>query len=605
MMERWLSKWFPHSTVAAAQAATAAAPMPMAPESSEPQAMLRSVQRHDGLIWVDPAGKIQLRNPESLDGRYPVLEVPDMDFLDVTVNGERCVGERVLEEGMRVHVRCAVRAPESHFQIVVSPDAMQATLDVRYQAGERRVLSPTTPGYRLRITPRCIPIQPVPVTLAQVKAEMARTGIASGLIDETEVQQFLNARESGSLVLARGVAPRPGGGSLDIFWPPTPNVPWTVEAGKIIGHRQPRPARPGRTVTGETLPARAIESGREVYLGPGVTVMSRELNLVAARPGVVTFESGVLDVVPQHQMSAIVPSDQWHFVDGDLQVTGNVSGCRLVVLGNLSISGSLSGSEVMVGGSITVSGSTQESTVSVGLEKSLGDRAQFHVARIIDGMYDLELTINALRAQVGPRMGEVLIKVIPSKFPDIVESLNWLDEALRWQGFRWHENLSRTLERLREQLAPEVLRSQTQLGLIWSLRTNLEMLPAPLVVVRPSARHPATSQFSSVMRCRLDIEGTARINDARSSQIDADEIAIDHSLSGGFASAQRLVAGEVLGTPDGTETSVEVRNPEGIISARTVYPGVVMAVAERRRQQTIRQTDVKVVGSSLKGGDNA
>ena len=604
MMPRWLSRWLTQPTDIPSNVTTRPSAQRLPRDTSQTSSGLRPVQRRDGLVWVDATGKIQILNPRGQEGRYPVLEIPPWDFLHVTVKGERCLGQRVLEEGNRVHVHCSVQAPESRFEIVIAPDKMEATLRVSYRPGERRVLEPTTPATWLRIEPRCISIDPSPVTLAQVTTELARLGVTSGLVPAGDTEKFLAMRTSGSLVVARGTEPRPGGVSVEIFWPSEGDNPWVVEAGTVIARWNHRPARTGFTVTGELLSAGPDESIREVLLGPGVTVMSQDSDVVANRKGAVTFSQGVLDVVPQHETESLAPTDEWLFFDGDLKVRGDVVDSRMVVLGNLFVAGDLRGCEVIVGGSVIVAGRTSESTVSVALHRHLRERTQHHVGRIIDGLYDLELTVEALASQLGARMGDALAKVVPIKFPEVMDSLNWLAQATSWEGLSWDARLQPAVSLIRDRLAPETLGAEEELEILWSLRTELEMLSDPLVEECPLGRHPEISRFQSVQRCRLDIEGVARIVDLRSSQVEGDEIVVERSLVGGFAVARRLIRVGVLGSPEETETSVEVRDSAGMILAQTAYPGAVMTVAGLRRQVASRQSDIQVAAAP-KGGDNA
>ncbi len=353
-MARWF-RWFSRSTPLTTQVVAVSAPVAIFHKSPEVVRQLRPVERRDGLVWIDAAGKIQIRNPQGQDGHYPVLDVPNWDAVRVSVNGKLCVGQRVLEEGMIVQTRCLVQAPESRFEIVTSPSEMEATLVVMYRAGERRVLEPTLPARRLAIRPRIIPIEPIPVTFSQVEMALARVGVTAGLIDLREIERFLATRTSGSLVIAQGIPPRPGGATIEMFGPAPFENQWMVEAGAVIGRRHIRSAREGVTITGRRLPA-PIEPEREIRLGRGVTVMTHEPHLVAARPGLVVFESGVLDVVGQDEMPSLMPGDDILFIDGDLSVHGDVSGRRLVVLGNLSIEGDLTDSRVVAGGAVVVGG---------------------------------------------------------------------------------------------------------------------------------------------------------------------------------------------------------------------------------------------------------
>ncbi|AEJ40504.1 hypothetical protein TPY_2343 [Sulfobacillus acidophilus TPY] len=178
--------------------------VPDDPSNSEPG----RVARHDGLIWIDQAGKVKITNPRGRHGRYAVLAVPESDTLGVSVNGRRVVGECVVEKTDQVTVRLSVQAPETLLDVHISPDGMEATLTVTYRPGVRRILQPTVPAPRLEIRPTEVPLGSPPATLAQVQTKLASTGITVGVIPSEAIQRFLDRRESGTLVIARGIHPR-------------------------------------------------------------------------------------------------------------------------------------------------------------------------------------------------------------------------------------------------------------------------------------------------------------------------------------------------------------------------------------------------------------
>ena len=196
---------------------------------SDPAPSRHAEEGHDGQIWVDAVGKIQVRNPRSRHGHYPVMVVPDSDWLSVSVNRSPVIGERVVEQNSRIQVRLLVQAPQSQVTVTIAPDGMEATLHVSYVSGERRALMPTKPSTRLVLEARRIAIEPPPVTLAQVRTELSRAGITAGLVPHAAIESFLARHESGSLVVARGVPPYPGGGTLESFRPDGLEGPWVVD----------------------------------------------------------------------------------------------------------------------------------------------------------------------------------------------------------------------------------------------------------------------------------------------------------------------------------------------------------------------------------------
>lgn len=598
MIDRWFRRRRTEGRFASpVTTATSPAHRPVS-QAPAPQP-LRSVEAKDGLLWVDATGDVQIRNPQ-IHGHYPVLVVPDWDWLRVSVNGSRVVGERVLEENTRVHVRLLVQAPQARMAITVSPDGMQATLNVGYVSGERRALVPTTPSTRLVLEPRRIPVDPPGVTLAQVRTEMARVGVTAGLVDSVSIEQFLARRESGSLVIARGIAPKPGGGTLESFRPEGLEGPWMVNIGEAIGRRRPDPARPGRTVRGETLPAPMIQRGHEVQLGPGVTVMSHNTHLVANRAGVAIFDAYVVDVVAQHEMPAVEAAADVLVVDGDLVVRGDICGRTVVVSGNLTVAGDVRNADVVVGGAVTVQGATAESRVTVGLDRYVRQGVRYHTARIVDGLYDLELTVDEL-SSLGDRLGAVLARVVQAKFTDVVDSSAWLKEVGRWPGLRWTGPLVTLAAAIHDYLTAgdDMVNS---LGQLWSSRVDLEMCD-PVVEAAPVGRTAHRTGFHTVENSTIDGTGTLPVDIARSSRLVADSVIATRALVGGFVMASDRVQCAALGAMAGTETSIEVTSEHGAVEAERAYPGVLVVIAGLRHTLQTAHQSLHLTHAALKGGD--
>ncbi len=563
----------------------------------------------DGLIWVDAAGKIRVRNPRGRQGHYPVLVVPDEPWLNVLVNGIRVVGERVLEEKVQIQTRLLVQSPQSRLGMRISADGMEAVLDIEYASGERRVLTSTTPASRLKLEPRCIAVDPNPVLITQVKTELARNGITDGVVDDTIIEAFLSRRASGSLVVAHGIPPHPGTGTLESFRPDGLEGPWIVETGVVIGRRRPEPSRPGRTVRGEVLPAPVVRPIHEVKLGPGVTLMKHHTHLVANRPGVVIFDVDIVDVVTQHEKFSIAAADETSdasaqsiVVDGDLLVQGDIQGRMVVVSGSLIVHGDVRDADVVAGGAIIIRGLTRGSRVTMGLDAYARQLGRHHAERIVDGLYDLELTVKEL-GLAGERLGVVLERVMADRFQDVLESLGWFADVFIWPGLWWDGPLLHVTSSIRQQLAQTGARLAEDLLHLWSLRTELE-LSDWTVRAAPMGRTPHSTRFNAVEDSTIDATGTLTVGTARSSRLAAPIVVVESALVGGFVSAVERVEGGTLGSPSGTETSVAVTSEEGVVVAGVTHPGSVIVVGNHRHVVQTEYSATRWTLANVKGGDN-
>ncbi|WP_243239523.1 flagellar assembly protein A [Sulfobacillus harzensis] len=443
----------------------------------------------EGSVWLDGAGRVHVTNPQGEHGRFAVLSAADADQVTVLVNGRSVVGERVVEESDHIVVRAHMRAPSAQVRVEVSENEMLATLHVAYQRGERRVLQPTVPGPRLVLTTVSFPIDPPRVTVAQVRTELLRAGVISGTVATRELQTFLDRGESGSLVIARGTDPHPGAGSVEWIDDKRLDGSWMVETGAILAHRRPHPARPGTTVTGKTVAAPAIAPGRQMRLGPGVALMTHGTKLVAARSGYVIAQDGIVDVVDAMVIPEVTSAPDPLVLDGDVTVEGHISRRLVIVTGNLVIKGGIREAEVVVGGNVEVKGTVSDAAVFLGYGRYVQKRAEQHVGRIIDGLYDLEVTAEELLKGGGrSRFPLLLQQVIATKFTDILESLDWFKGALTWPHLNWSDALVRSIQELKDRLDQGQIDSMAELV---ALRTQLEYLEMDRAVeARPMGHRP-------------------------------------------------------------------------------------------------------------------
>ena len=605
MMERWFKRRRPPSNEFTRPGATATASPLYDAEDVHDNETLREIHQQDGLVWIDQAGKVQVRNPHNKHGRYPVLVVPHSDAIRVSLNGKRIIGEHVLEESSRLHLRLMVKPPESHISVEVSPDAMEAVLNIQYQAGERRMLTPTTPAVRMELQPRAIPVEAPPITETQIKTALARAGVTEGLVAPEVIRAFLDKRQSGSLIVARGTQPRPGNGSLESFRPEEIDGYWQVETGTIIGRRRPDPARNGTTVHGTILPAPSIRPGNEVRLGPGVTVMTQGTHLVATRDGIVVFGQSIVDVVPQHTMERLSHHNDPVLIDGDLTVRGAVEGCHLVASGNITILGDLRDSTLVAGGAVRVEGFTEEAVVHQGLERTAQALSRQHLERLIDGLYDLELTIDQIRSEVGARLGEVLVRIIPAKFTDVIDAIDQLRQSLRWPGLRWNDEYQTQIHQIYECLQPKALQDPDNLNTLWSLRMELEMhgLDNALTEI-PMGRLSQDTVFQAVNRSQIDGFSTLSVESAHSSRITVGTLTAKRSLIGGFTTATQAIHAAQIGAATEIETTIAVTSTDGVIVAQDTYPGVVAVIGNVRQAFQTPLHAMRLTMDTLKGGDN-
>ena len=572
-----------------------------------PRDALRPVDTMDGLIWVDPSGTIRVNNPRGIPGKYPVMVVPDSPYLQVSLNGTPITGEVVVEETDYIHVRTVVEPPEARAEVEVSEDGMEARLSVTYRPGARRALAPSTPANLLVLRPLVARIEPPRITMAQVRRELARTGVVAGLVPTRRIESWLANGDPGDWVVARGTAPRGGAGTLEILRPESLDGPWVVEAGTIIGRRIPDPARPGLTVRGEPLPAPPIRPAAAVQMGAGVGLMTHNTHLVAQRSGYVVADAHIIDVVRVEEIDEVGPAASALLVDGDLRVTGNVRGRRVVVSGNLIVGGSIEDADVVVGGGIEVAGDAARSVVSMGIGRYAQQQARKHIGRFVDGLYDLELTIEQLETEagraLGPHMAAILPQIVSAKFGDTLESRSWLDDALLWPGLVWDREAIDAIRQLSRYLSADELARDETLEILLGVRGQLEIAAEGTVVCElPMGRNLVETRIGAFRQGRLDAQSAVvQLRSAHASYLEAEALLVEEEVVGGFARIGHRFKSRQLGSKERPETSVQILAKDGRIETELAFPGV--AVAADSGRHVVEAMQVGLAWPPLKGGE--
>jgi hypothetical protein len=215
-------------------------------------------------------------------------------------------------------------------------------------------------------------------TRQAIEAECARLGVVHGL-DATAIDRLCAGRVPAGtdVVIAQGVAPKPGSPSRIeyAFVLPKENVAFTsvegdarvdfregllnshVVAGTVVARKiTGRPGTPGKSVTGQSIPAPeppepSLVAGENVRLDEGGTTA------IATSDGLATLDGDRVVVIATCTVRAVnYASGNIHF-DGPVIVRGDVEpGFSVSATGDIEIQGMVEGARILSGGNVIVRG---------------------------------------------------------------------------------------------------------------------------------------------------------------------------------------------------------------------------------------------------------
>ncbi|MBI1905313.1 MAG: DUF342 domain-containing protein [Rhodocyclales bacterium] len=254
--------------------------------------------------------------------------------------------------GMRVDDIRLAECVDAHYTISVSPDQMQASLDI----------TPARGGD--------------PVTLDQVMAELDELGVQVGVLSDV-IEQTVAAGSAVGVVIARGLAPVAGeDGYLETLLPDVRDRrPHLTESGTIDYHdlgnvtvahpgerlmrRHPSTAGTnGITVKGDCVPAHA---GKDMMFAPNLSGVAAAPDdpdiLVAAISGQPVQVKGGVIVEPVYTVETVNMATGNVVFDGSVKVRGDVcTGMTIEATGDIEIEGVVEPATLEAGGSIVIKG---------------------------------------------------------------------------------------------------------------------------------------------------------------------------------------------------------------------------------------------------------
>lgn len=254
--------------------------------------------------------------------------------------------------GVRVDELRLAECVDAHYTISVSPDEMQATLDI----------TPARGGD--------------PVTLDQLLAELDELGVKVGVLSDV-IEQTVAAGSGAGVVIARGIAPVAGeDGYLEPLLPDVRDRrPHLTETGTIDYHdlgnvtvahpgerlmrrHPPTAGTNGITVKGDCVPTTA---GKDMVYAPNLSGVATAPDdpevLVATISGQPVQVKGGVTVEPVYTVETVNMATGNIVFDGSVKVRGDVcSGMTIKATGDIEIEGVVEPAMLEAGGDIVIKG---------------------------------------------------------------------------------------------------------------------------------------------------------------------------------------------------------------------------------------------------------
>lgn len=575
------------------------------PAQSEQEETTITSQITYGTVQV-VRGNVIVSDPQH-EGAYAVLVVPDQPTIHVYKNGEVVHGEVILMETDQVEVKLDAVDETITYQAIVSSNQMEVSVRVEAKQGVFFTLRDTPPSQRLSL--------PVIETYNALKLPAADDILALvnryvGEVDYNAIGRLCNAFSECEVVL-RGTFPQDGIATgvvvlkeLDSTYDDALGYHHgpLVQTGEVLAVRHaPVLGISGQNVYGKTIPPKEAIVGSRLTLGAGVSV--RQGQVVAARSGRLTCRYGVLEVIPELRFEENITVKQ-----GEVSYDGNV-----YVLGSIT-----DGAVVRASGMVTVLGDVDHATVFGGQGIYIG--GGIYGSKIVSGyqlmayeklgdlLAAIEVELKRFHMEYGLMIDQALkrpdVNTVIAKIPDLLfskrhEKLNTLLNQLLEEQEHSLTDVDLPLQEIKRLVRDHWLEGERLKLLDEDILELLDHVKRTLTVLGHPPQPKALIRAGNVSYSELQSVGNIIIkkNCFTSSLQSRRAVAVHKNIVGGFVVAgRRIYAGE-LGSLSGTETSVRVDDPQGLIRVAITHINTLMQVGIDRRRVYDLERDVRFGGA--------
>lgn len=531
-----------------------------------------------------------------------VLNVAPQPFLDVFMNGERVTGRRTVYAEDKIQVQVVDTPFVRQTWVDVTPDGLQATLHIQYEAGIKRTLRPIAASADVHLIVSEAPLVPAPFELSEIQTALQNNKVTYQ-IDFAAIAGFLATQESGECVCAVGtpvvetiseryeiLVAESNDVTLVGIIPINPVI--SILEGTVFAVHQPRvDGTPGTNVRGELIPPEPVVSKLPI-IGKGAERL-KDGRVMARRAGRVVVTTRLLDVAESFVVERNLQATDGYIVfDGDVIIRGDVEeGTEIVAGGQVFVSGSVSRGTISADDGVVISGGAFGCTLQAGLRMSALLRLSNLLSRLQEELNTLVTAVEQVHSTVAARgadlpAGKIAAKLLDDRFdsyrmwPKNIE--DWLATDGKAAGAVW----SKFVESLTVELSYQRLTSVRDVS-AWKMLSHLLNKKVSELISHPSEE--ADIQVRNAQNARLQATGSIISTNQGYYQCDLTAgKAVRASGNPGAILACTVFAQNVfareIGSHAETNTTIQLHNTDGSVNATTVHPGTVLAVGTWRHK---------------------
>lgn len=580
----------------------------------------KPVEDRDGTIALIQ-GQVIVVPPQGM-GNFPTI-APGQG-VDIWVEGEKIEEPTVVTAAAQVKIEARSRPGKRQIRVKISPDRLQAAVQVQYDPGVRYSLpniSHTNRAVVEGVEEKGLP----PITADDIRAELAAHKVCVG-IDEEALRRAAAEASGEPVVVARG---RPPGESKDAWieylfsqeeriirpageervdYRERVEIP-TVPPGTLIAIKHPpQMGTPGMGVTGETLKPR-IPKDVEIKAGKGVEVDptgQKAFATVGGRPMVTG--GGKLEIlstlVQRGDVDLSTGNINFH---GDVEVYGRVTeNMKVKSGGNITVYRNVTHATLEAGGSIIIKANLIGGYVRAGGMAALYRQIQPILRDLLAGLRGLDAAMAQLeqlpqfKAQVEAYgTGPVLQLLVEQKFADLPSLTAGLAQCMETDKDVDEEDrrLALSLKEAFHGINVQRLTKEQMKRYIWEVARLLER-------TEKAEGQRADIEIYYAQNARIEATGLVAIRGQGSyhSHIMAGEGVLVTGHPGVVRGGSIQSFGDVyineVGSPGGTPTVISC-SAEAKMELGRVYPNVIVQVGSLRHK--FEREAIKVRARLLKG----
>lgn len=568
-------------------------------------------------------GQLILTKPEG-EGRYPTIAAGE--GVKIWLADELLEGPGVVMTTDNVRIEPQQRRGKKEIKVVISPDKLQATLEVHYDPGVNYSLPELEPTREARIVGVKRGGLP-PITIKDVEEEVYARGVCFG-INKGNLRKAVERADGEPVVIAEGTPP---GESIDariehlfsleeriikpvgeekIDYRERIEIP-TVAPGTPIALKHPsRRGDPGRAVTGEVLEAR-IPKEVEIIAGKGVEVTPDGMEAVAQIGGRPMLNRGgrleiMTVLVERGDISLTTGNVNFH---GDVEVYGRVTeNMKVLAGGNITVYRNVNHASLVAVGSIIIKGNLIGGTIRAGGVEALYRQIQPILETLLPQLQKLKKALRQLlglpqfqaRAKTGGS-GAILHLLVEQKFPRLPALAEKLAQHVQGESIAISEGERELILNMRDSLRGLNIQRLREKDLQYFCQGLLPLLEK----VRAADSRLADISLRYAQNASIEATGFVTIHGQGSYHT---RIVAGQGLSvtgkpglvrGGVVQSFGNVTIKEAGSPGGTPTIITCG--EGFqLDLGRVYPNVIIQVGHCRHKFTSETSGIR---AHLRGGE--